>query len=134
MRIIIVTPGSRASRHDGRQPALRWATHLRALGHAVDTDSHWESGAHDLMIVEEVRHGRDAVHAWRRANPRGPLVLMLRGGDEYREIEADAALRDVLGLASRLVPWRFSIRNIPFESCRSVAQPMPGWTPKPASG
>ena len=103
MRIVIVTPAKPGTRHGNRNTALRWAAHLRALGHRVDVVVAWSAGPHDLMIALHARRSHASMRAWKNANPDQPLVLVLTGTDLYRDIRSDAEAKASLDLADRLV-------------------------------
>ncbi len=105
MRIVIITPAKRGSRHGNRNTAERWARHLRALGHRVDVKVEWQPEAKrfDIMIALHARRSHTAIKAWKTAHPERPLVLVLTGTDVYRDIHTDAKARESLELADRLV-------------------------------
>ncbi|MGQ0545123.1 MAG: selenoneine biosynthesis selenosugar synthase SenB [Betaproteobacteria bacterium] len=103
MRIQIVTPAPPGSRHGNRNTALRWAAHLRALGHRVGVHTGWRGAPADLLIALHARRSHAALAAWRKAHPDRPLVLVLTGTDLYRDIRSDADAQASLALADRLV-------------------------------
>ena len=103
MRIVIVTPAKPGTRHGNRNTALRWAAHLRALGHSVDVVVAWSAGPHDLMIALHARRSHASMLAWKNANPGRPLVLVLTGTDLYRDIRSDGDAKASLDIADRLV-------------------------------
>ena len=103
MRIVIVTPAKPGTRHGNRNTALRWAAHLRALGHTVDVVVAWNDGPHELMIALHARRSHASMRAWKNTNPDRPLVLVLTGTDLYRDIRSDADAKASLDLADRLV-------------------------------
>ena len=103
MRIVIVTPAKPGTRHGNRNTALRWAAHLRALGHTADVVVAWSAGPHELMIALHARRSHASMRAWKNAKPDQPLVLMLTGTDLYRDIRSDAEAKASLDLADRLV-------------------------------
>ena len=103
MRILIVTPAAPGSRHGNRATALRWARHLRALGHETGVALEWDGRDCELLIALHARRSHAAIHAWKAAHPRRPLVLMLTGTDLYRDIRSDADARATLRLADRMV-------------------------------
>ena len=55
------------------------------------------------MIALHARRSHAAVAAWKRGDSGRPLVLVLTGTDLYRDIRCDAAARESLALADRLV-------------------------------
>ena len=103
MRIQIVTPAPPGSRHGNRNTALRWAAHLRALGHRVAVDTAWGGGRADALIALHARRSHAAVAAWKKACPGRALVLVLTGTDLYRDIRNDPDAKASLELADRLV-------------------------------
>jgi putative glycosyltransferase (TIGR04348 family) len=103
MRILIVTPAAPGSRHGNRNTALRWARHLRTLGHQTVVALEWDGRDYDLTIALHARRSHAAVAAWKAAHPRRPLVLVLTGTDLYRDIRSDADARASLRLADRMV-------------------------------
>jgi putative glycosyltransferase (TIGR04348 family) len=107
LRILIVTPAPPGTRHGNRTTAVRWARHLRGLGHRVDIATQWSAspgGArHDLLIALHARRSAAALAAWKSAHPERPAVLVLTGTDLYRDIRSDASAQRSLRLADRLV-------------------------------
>ena len=103
LRIVIVTPAAPGSRHGNRNTALRWARHLRALGHAAQVALEWDGREADILIALHARRSHAAIKAWKQAHPHRPLALVLTGTDLYRDIRNDADARASLRLADRLV-------------------------------
>ena len=103
MHAIIVTPAPPGTRHGNRATALRWARHLRALGHKVSVQVEWDGRGADLMIALHARRSHDSIARWRAALPRRPLALVLTGTDLYGDIHTDASARASLALADALV-------------------------------
>ena len=103
MRLQIVTPAAPGSRHGNRHTALRWAAHLRALGHRVSIATEWRGAACDALIALHARRSHASIAAWKRAHPARPLVVVLTGTDLYRDIRSDRDARRSLALADRLV-------------------------------
>ena len=103
LRIIIVTPAAPGSRHGNRNTALRWARHLRALGHATQVALEWDGREADILIALHARRSHAAIKAWKTAHPQRPLALVLTGTDLYRDIRSDADARASLRLADRMV-------------------------------
>ena len=100
---MIVTPAPRGSRHGNRNTAVRWARHLRALGHKVDVAVEWQGEPYDLMIALHARRSHGAIAAWKTRFRDRPLVVVLTGTDLYRDIRTDPSARASLALADRLV-------------------------------
>ena len=103
LRIIIVTPAAPGSRHGNRNTALRWARHLRALGHQSQVALEWDGREADILIALHARRSHAAISAWKAAHPDRPLALVLTGTDLYRDIRGDADARASLRLADRMV-------------------------------
>lgn len=103
MRVVIVTPAPPGTRHGNRATALRWARHLCALGHRVSILVQWDGRDADVMVALHARRSHGSIKHWRAAHPRRALVLVLTGTDLYGDIHTDAAARESLALADRLV-------------------------------
>ena len=103
LRVIIVTPAAPGSRHGNRNTALRWAWHLRALGHETRIALGWDGSDCDILIALHARRSHAAMQAWKAAHPRRPLALVLTGTDLYRDIRCDAGARASLRLADRML-------------------------------
>jgi putative glycosyltransferase (TIGR04348 family) len=103
MHLVIVTPAPPGTRHGNRTTALRWARHLRALGHKVSVLVEWDGRDGDAMIALHARRSHGSIKRWREAHPRCSLVLVLTGTDLYGDIHTDASARESLALADCLV-------------------------------
>lgn len=103
MELVIVTPARPGTQHGNRATALRWARHLRSLGHRVAVQVEWDGRARDAMIALHARRSHDSIARWKRELPSKPLALVLTGTDLYRDIRADREARASLDLADRLV-------------------------------
>ncbi|MGP1678674.1 MAG: selenoneine biosynthesis selenosugar synthase SenB [Burkholderiales bacterium] len=103
MSIVIVTPAAPGSRHGNRNTALRWARHLRALGHETQVALEWDGRDCDMLIALHARRSHASIKAWKQAHPDRPLALVLTGTDLYRDIRHDADARASLRLADRMV-------------------------------
>lgn len=103
MRVAIVTPAPPGSRHGNRNTAERWSRHLRALGYHTRVMVEWDGRDADLLIALHARRSHASIKAWKAAKPRHPLLLVLTGTDLYRDIRSDAAARESLDLADRMV-------------------------------
>ena len=103
MHLIIVTPAPPGTRHGNRATALRWARHLRALGHTASVQVEWDGRNCDAMIALHARRSHGSIKRWRAAHPRRPLALVLTGTDLYGDIRTDALARESLALADCLV-------------------------------
>jgi putative glycosyltransferase (TIGR04348 family) len=103
MNITLVTPAPPGSHKGNRVTALRWARHLRQLGHRVAVREQYGGAPCDLLIALHARRSFPAVEAYRGAHPAGPVVVALTGTDLYEDIRTDPAARRALELSSRLV-------------------------------
>ena len=103
MKIAIVTPAPRGSRHGNRTTALRWRTLLGSLGHRVSVVESWHGQPADLLIALHALKSAGSMERFRGERPGRPLILALTGTDLYRELEHSARARRSLVLADRLV-------------------------------
>lgn len=103
MKIIIITPAGARSRHGNRHTAARWASLLRELGHRIVIQPDWDGTPADLMIALHARRSHDSLMRFRRDLPQRPLVLALTGTDLYRDIRSDAAARESMKEADRMI-------------------------------
>lgn len=103
MHLIIVTPAPPGTRHGNRATALRWAQHLRALGHRTSVQVEWDGQDADAMIALHARRSHDSIKRWRAASLPRPLALVLTGTDLYGDIRTDADARESLALADHIV-------------------------------
>lgn len=88
--------------------ALRWARHLRTLGHEVKVRERWvASDAHsrscELLIVLHAVRSAPSLSAFRSHHPDRPTVLVLTGTDVYGATPLPEAARHALSLADRIV-------------------------------
>jgi putative glycosyltransferase (TIGR04348 family) len=115
LRILVVTPAARGSRKGNRVTALRWAAHLRALGHRVALATSFDGAPSDrpstgpgrtewdLLVALHATRSFPAVARWRRLRPGAPLVVGLTGTDLYEDLHTSADAQRSLELATRLV-------------------------------
>lgn len=89
MRICLITPAGPRSRAGNRATAVRWARHLRALGHRVEIAVAYDGAPADLMIALHAWRSREAVLRFRADYPGRPLAVALTGTDLYRFLESD---------------------------------------------
>lgn len=102
-RIFIATPARAGARTGNLHTAQRWARLLRGAGHRVSASVAWEGERCDVLVALHARRSHDSIHAYRRANPDGPLVVVLTGTDLYRDLPASAEARRSLALADRVI-------------------------------
>jgi len=103
VKIAIVTPAPARSRHGNRHTAARWAAILRKRGHRVIVEQSWSGTPVDVMIALHARRSHESARRYKLAHPGKPLVVALTGTDLYRDIRSDAAARESLQIADRLV-------------------------------
>lgn len=107
MKIHIVTPAPPRSRHGNRITALRWACHLRRLGHQVVVEQCYTEGECDLLVALHARKSMPSIARARRAPGYGrqtlPLIVALTGTDIYGKDCEDPELLQVLEWADRLI-------------------------------
>lgn len=134
MKILLVTPAPPGSRKGNRVTALRWAGLLRQLGHRVLIRDAYHGERCDLLIALHAWHSFAAVDAFKRAQPKRPIILALTGTDVYKAIHTRLRARRALELASRLVVLQpLAIEELPshlrartrviYQSCQTPPQP-----------
>ena len=100
MRIQLVTPAPPGSRSGNRVTALRWARHLRALGHRVEVGEGIEGRSPgDLLIALHARKSSRSIDRFPRDRP---VVVALTGTDIYGDVR-HPVIRRSLERADRLV-------------------------------
>ena len=102
MRIHLATPAARGSRKGNRVTALRWALHLRALGHRVSLAEAWDGEPCDLLVALHATKSHPSVVRYRARRPGAPLVVGLAGTDLYEDLPASREARRSLELATRV--------------------------------
>lgn len=90
-------------RNGNRNTALRWAAHLRSLGHRVKVEQQWSGSAADAMIALHARRSHASIARYSGECPERPLLVALTGTDLYRDIGHDSDARHSLALATRLI-------------------------------
>jgi hypothetical protein len=119
MKISLITPAKKQSRNGNRTTAVRWARHLRGLGHQVRVAVDYDHEPADLMVALHAWRSASSVDAFRDRYPDRPLVLALTGTDIYRFIDSHPeitlhsmdtadALVGLHDLVYRAIPERFS--------------------------
>jgi len=102
LSILIVTPAPRGSHKGNRVTALRWAGHLRSLGHRVGLAEGWEGRPCDLLVALHATKSHASVVRYRERHPEAPLVVGLAGTDLYEDLPSSPEARRSLELATRL--------------------------------
>jgi putative glycosyltransferase (TIGR04348 family) len=103
MRVLVVTPAARGSHKGNRVTALRWAGHLRALGHRVALAEAWRGQPCDVLIALHATKSHASVERFHADRPGVPIIVGLGGTDLYEELRTSPEGRRALALATRLV-------------------------------
>lgn len=109
LKILLVHPARGRFPGGNRITALRWASHLRALGHRVRLrsgyDAQGETDGHesDLLIALHAKKCGSDVLAFRRAHPSKPILVGLAGTDVYGDDTDFGVLDEVLSSATRSI-------------------------------
>jgi putative glycosyltransferase (TIGR04348 family) len=82
--------------------ALRWAGHLRALGHRVALAEAWRGEPCDVLVALHATRSHPSVVRYRERRPRAPLVVALAGTDLYGDLPGSPEARRSLELATRV--------------------------------
>ncbi|MES1976975.1 MAG: selenoneine biosynthesis selenosugar synthase SenB [Pseudomonadota bacterium] len=108
--IVLVSPALQEANNGNWHTAHRWAKFLS--GHC-DTAlmQQWPPPRAasstrrepQLMLALHARRSAKSIHAWARAWPEKPLIVVLTGTDLYRDIHTDANAQRSLALATHLV-------------------------------
>ena len=108
--IVLVSPAMAESNNGNWHTARRWAKFLSAY---CDTAllKQWPAPSGEAtrnampqaLVALHARHSASSIHAWARAYPAKPLIVVLTGTDLYRDIHTDADAQRSLALASHLV-------------------------------
>jgi putative glycosyltransferase (TIGR04348 family) len=102
VRILVVTPAPPGSHKGNRVTAVRWAAHLRSLGHRVALAEAWDGRPCDLLVALHATKSHASVARFRAERPDAPLVVGLAGTDLYEDLPASPEARRSLELATRL--------------------------------
>jgi putative glycosyltransferase (TIGR04348 family) len=104
VRIVLITPAKRGSKAGNRATAVRWAQHLRALGHRVEVAVEYDGRPADIMVALHAWRSAASVQRFRGLWPERPLILALTGTDLYRFLATDPEVTTrSMELADRLV-------------------------------
>jgi putative glycosyltransferase (TIGR04348 family) len=76
---------------------------LRAAGHRVTITTSGTGPAPDLLLALHARRSHDAIRRFRGMHPERPLIVALTGTDVYRDIRVDAASRQSMRWADRMI-------------------------------
>jgi dimethylhistidine N-methyltransferase len=102
VRLLLVTPAPRRSRKGNRVTALRWAAHLRALGHGVRVRETWQDEPCDVLVALHAVKSADSVARFRAAHPAGHVVVAVTGTD-LEDGGIGEVARRTLDAATRIV-------------------------------
>lgn len=103
MKVSLITPAGKGSRHGNRVTTTRWARFLRQLGHRARIEEVWSGERADVMIALHARRSHKSIERYAVAQPDHPLIVALTGTDLYRDVRSDWEAGESLELASRLV-------------------------------
>ncbi|HSN89828.1 MAG TPA: selenoneine biosynthesis selenosugar synthase SenB [Anaeromyxobacteraceae bacterium] len=136
MRIVVATPASRGSHKGNRVTALRWAGHLRALGHRVRLVDEWDGQPGDVLVALHATKSHPSAARWRARRPDAPLIVSMAGTDLYQDLPASAEARRSLALATRITVLQpLGIEALPAEfrsRARAIVQSARAVPPLPA--
>jgi putative glycosyltransferase (TIGR04348 family) len=100
--LCLVTPALAGANNGNWQTAQRWARML-AADFRVQLVGQWDGAKADIMVALHARRSAASIAAWARDFPERPLAVVLTGTDLYRDIHVDAAAKNSLRLAQRLI-------------------------------
>lgn len=136
MNVAIATPAPRGARRGNRVTALRWAGHLRALGHRVRLVETWDGEPCDVLVALHATKSHASVERYRARRPDAPLVVGLGGTDLYQDLPGSPPARRSLELATRLAVLQpLAVEALPPEvrhKARVIVQSARPVPPQPA--
>jgi putative glycosyltransferase (TIGR04348 family) len=103
LNILIVTPAAAGSRKGNRVTALRWAGHLRALGHHLVLRHEWTGEPCDVLVALHAVRSAEVVRRSREEARARPIIVCMTGTDLYGDLEHDAVAMETIERADRLV-------------------------------
>jgi len=103
MNIVIVTPVAGPALSGNLNTAYRWGRFLKRSGHDIKIQTEWDGDPVDLMIALHARKSHSSIKRFATLLPQAPLIVCLTGTDLYRDIKTDAAARESLHLAARII-------------------------------
>ncbi len=136
LTVAIATPAGRGSHKGNRVTAVRWASHLRALGHRVVVAEGWDGRPCDLLVALHATKTHDAVVRWRALRGSAPVVVGLAGTDLYEDLPGSREARRALELATRVAVLQpLGLARLPAEvraKTRVIIQSARPVPPRPA--
>jgi len=103
MRIRLICPVPRASRHGNMTSALRWSRILKALGHRVVIEEKYKGASCDLLLALHAWRSYDSIDLFSQLHPELPIILALTGTDIYQDIHEKPEAQRSLELATRMM-------------------------------
>jgi putative glycosyltransferase (TIGR04348 family) len=117
----LATHAAAGTRTGNRTTALRWAKRMRELGWHVRVGERWGGEPCDVLVGLHARHSAPSIARHAELRPRSPRVVALTGTDLYGDLQADAAARASLDVATRLVVLQpLGARRVPAHMARKV--------------
>ena len=103
MKVLLITSAAPGARKGNRVTALRWAGHLKSLGHQPRIALSWEGQACEVLVALHARKSAASVARIREQRPDTPVVVALTGTDVYHDLPTSLDAQRTLELADRLV-------------------------------
>jgi putative glycosyltransferase (TIGR04348 family) len=108
-KIVLISPALKAANNGNWHTAHRWA--VFAKSHCdIDVLQNWQPSVTEnvaskpqAMVALHARRSAPSIHAWAKAHPHKPLVVILTGTDLYRDIQTDDSAQLSLAFATHLV-------------------------------
>ena len=132
MRLCLICPAARGSRLGNRVTALRWQRVLRELGHTAVIASDLGARGYDVLVALHARRSAAAVRRARDEHPERPIVVALTGTDLYRDVHHDAAAKQSVEIADRLIVLHPGGAQALPSRLRAKVRVVPQSAPRPA--
>ncbi len=108
-KIVLISPALAAANNGNWHTAHRWAGFTKS-DCDIDVVQEWSPSVTEkvgtvpqAMMALHARRSAPSIHAWARACPDKPLVVVLTGTDLYRDIQTDESAQLSLAFATHLV-------------------------------